>query len=180
MRYGRFIRRRRRKLPFSNISPYWGSVEINCEHFVTNINRRETVNDSLTQCPIVPFSFATSVACNFYKTFIQTEIVAYGILPAFFILLVIRIIWCDICVNLAQRSSMQWRMLRIDAILVEKKHFLSDEKCKLNNVENWDIHLNGHSDECNVTVRWLFVCIFAFGRRINCAVPKNKKKMKRK
>lgn len=52
------------------------------------------------QCPVVAFSFRATFAGHFHKTFVQTEIVANRILPAFFVLFKIWKVWHDIRVDL--------------------------------------------------------------------------------
>lgn len=72
-----------------------------------------------TQCPIVALAFATSFAWYLHETLVQTEIVTYGILPAFLVLLEIGKARRDVRVYLAKCRPFQMRVLspkRIQAI----------------------------------------------------------------
>lgn len=63
------------------------------------------------QCPIVAFSFTATLSSHFYETFVQTEIVANRILPAFLVLLKIWEVCRDIWIDFAQRGTPLWWVL---------------------------------------------------------------------
>lgn len=129
-RYGRFMRRRRRQLPFSNISSNGVSdVGITVRFTQCPITTHRCA-PTLTQRPEVALAFAATFARHLHEALVQAEIVANGILPAFFVLLVVRETVRDVRVNLAQRFAFHFVALRMSELCsCGKRYMFGNDIC---------------------------------------------------